>query len=552
MDRHSKDENKKNKDKNTTSNARENSSPRSKVQFLRSRSKSDSEMKLNGIIQRPENLHSSAEHNDLTSPEESTPTPASLSVSTFLTPTPTTPSSTSQQTPSTLYTSPHRLHLKDSTRSTLRDLFKETGSSVPGDTSSSPKSKNILKLFSRTSHNTPSASTSNPNLSQQPQNISTTPTNPPPTKANEIRRSRSFSAHLGLTKPLQNTGGGGSMIVSSSAQHLLLAGERGERKRLTSPPRSEVESPAIAPDPPPPPPLPSIQRVNMPLSLSSPLSGQTPFFSSQAHAMTSSSSFSSIVSQTRCTTPPLSSPLSSPTEARPYPPVTSQESPRPATTSPEISPHKVDPEQHHLFNNTSQTTENIPNGFHGDLRENSGNNINGTTNHHQMCWLPTQPENWVRLNVGGKIFLTTRATLSVDKDSMLAKIVDLNMTSTKDDSGAILIDRDPKMFPPLLNFLRTGKLILDQNVSVEGLLEEARFYNLRSVLDVLTQISKKTSKKAYSVSTVRLDDETREIESAMKKAFASAFTKALELQQCFVSRNTLFLVFSKQEEYMFL
>ena len=51
------------------------------------------------------------------------------------------------------------------------------------------------------------------------------------------------------------------------------------------------------------------------------------------------------------------------------------------------------------------------------------------------------------------------------------------MPSTRHD-GAFLIDRSPKYFEPILNYLRTGNLILDQNVNPEGVLEEARYYGL--------------------------------------------------------------------------
>lgn len=60
--------------------------------------------------------------------------------------------------------------------------------------------------------------------------------------------------------------------------------------------------------------------------------------------------------------------------------------------------------------------------------------------------------------------------------------------SNLDKNGAYLIDRSPKYFEPLLNYLRTGQLIYDKNINPQGILEEARFYGIDSIIPVLEQI----------------------------------------------------------------
>ena len=44
-------------------------------------------------------------------------------------------------------------------------------------------------------------------------------------------------------------------------------------------------------------------------------------------------------------------------------------------------------------------------------------------------------------------------------------LMDVFLPSCKDESGAYLLDRSPRYFEPLLNYLRTGSLIIDPNVS---------------------------------------------------------------------------------------
>lgn len=90
---------------------------------------------------------------------------------------------------------------------------------------------------------------------------------------------------------------------------------------------------------------------------------------------------------------------------------------------------------------------------------------------------------WIRLNVGGRIFTTSRSTLLAKEPlSMLARMfaddnnVYLMNPSVTDANGAFMIDRSPEYFEPILNYLRHGVVVLDTQVNPRGVLEEALFY----------------------------------------------------------------------------
>ncbi|XP_044281358.1 SH3KBP1-binding protein 1 isoform X2 [Varanus komodoensis] len=83
----------------------------------------------------------------------------------------------------------------------------------------------------------------------------------------------------------------------------------------------------------------------------------------------------------------------------------------------------------------------------------------------------------VQLNVGGRRFSTSRQTLTWIPDSFFSSLLSGRISTLKDDTGAIFIDRDPDAFAPILNFLRTKELdVRKTNLSL--LLHEAQFYGI--------------------------------------------------------------------------
>ena len=93
----------------------------------------------------------------------------------------------------------------------------------------------------------------------------------------------------------------------------------------------------------------------------------------------------------------------------------------------------------------------------------------------------------VKLNVGGKLFVTLKSTLAFDKDSYLWRLIqDNRLELVKDENGILFIDRDPTYFHIILNFLRTGKVVTDKDSSIMSqIMEEAVFYNIQGLVQIL-------------------------------------------------------------------
>ncbi|XP_076856491.1 BTB/POZ domain-containing protein KCTD5 isoform X2 [Brachyhypopomus gauderio] len=107
---------------------------------------------------------------------------------------------------------------------------------------------------------------------------------------------------------------------------------------------------------------------------------------------------------------------------------------------------------------------------------------------------------WIRLNVGGTVFLTTRQTLLKEQTSFLYRLCQQqDLHSDTDESGAYVIDRDPTYFGPILNYLRHGKLVYNKELAEEGVLEEAEFYNITPLIKLIKERILERDSKASQV-----------------------------------------------------
>ena len=89
----------------------------------------------------------------------------------------------------------------------------------------------------------------------------------------------------------------------------------------------------------------------------------------------------------------------------------------------------------------------------------------------------------ISINVGGTVFSTTKTTVLQAKDGILARMIRAEVTVTRDIEGNIFIDRDPKKFESILEYLRTGNWNgHDPKCTLDQLQAEAKYFGLTTLL----------------------------------------------------------------------
>ncbi|XP_043241119.1 BTB/POZ domain-containing protein KCTD3-like [Amphibalanus amphitrite] len=104
----------------------------------------------------------------------------------------------------------------------------------------------------------------------------------------------------------------------------------------------------------------------------------------------------------------------------------------------------------------------------------------------------------INLNVGGTRFSTSRQTLTWVQDTFFTAMLSGRISSMRDETGAIFIDRDPKLFGVILNYLRTRDIDLS-SVDLDALRHEAEFYGLQPLVGRLALCQDLTAPTCGSV-----------------------------------------------------
>lgn len=90
----------------------------------------------------------------------------------------------------------------------------------------------------------------------------------------------------------------------------------------------------------------------------------------------------------------------------------------------------------------------------------------------------------IRFNVGGKKFASSSNTLMATKDTLFCKLLESGRIDTKEE---IFFDRSPKMFPFILDYLRTKQINYKRFSKEEMTLlkDDAEYYQIGDILQYL-------------------------------------------------------------------
>jgi len=130
---------------------------------------------------------------------------------------------------------------------------------------------------------------------------------------------------------------------------------------------------------------------------------------------------------------------------------------------------------------------------------------------------------WIKLNVGGEMFETTRATLTSHPDSALARMFEPNskFSPATMDGGVYQVDACPRAFSVVLNWLRYRHLMLGPDTRADEVAPVADFFGLDDLNIQLTKYNRAEGEKAQALveslenCTERLEDVLQQIQGGL-------------------------------------
>ena len=129
----------------------------------------------------------------------------------------------------------------------------------------------------------------------------------------------------------------------------------------------------------------------------------------------------------------------------------------------------------------------------------------------------------IKLNVGGTLFTTTVATLTKYPDSMLAAMFNPESErppAEKDDNGNFFMDRNPRAFVYILEFLRNARLPKDiAGCSIEQVKWEADYFGLQDILDIIGNRKDKEEREKVEKELFECEEKAAELYKKSANAY---------------------------------
>jgi len=96
----------------------------------------------------------------------------------------------------------------------------------------------------------------------------------------------------------------------------------------------------------------------------------------------------------------------------------------------------------------------------------------------------------IKLNVGGMKYTTSKDTLCIYKDCILAKMFSGQWKQDRDEEGYYFIDRDGASFKHILRFLQNGSIMAPSSPEeLYQLKQESEYFNLPGLTKLISQYS---------------------------------------------------------------
>ena len=139
---------------------------------------------------------------------------------------------------------------------------------------------------------------------------------------------------------------------------------------------------------------------------------------------------------------------------------------------------------------------------------------------------------WLRLNVGGTMFETSRTTLTSDPDSILSRMFEPNSNlppATVTKGGAYLIDACPRGFEVVLNYLRYRSLVLGPDTKATDVLPVADYFGLQDLRVLLEKHQEKEAEERIKMTSC-IEESVEKLEAVLQcvECELSALNEKLE------------------------